>query len=158
MPRLYKTKSLTSENAALAYPLIQAALPTVSLEAWLAFIADLTQPADEGTGIIIVESKRGYIHGLFNYSVAMPLGHGKVLNVENFIALDTGDRAAAIKILIGVMEDIARQFGCGEIHTHLPDTWICAKSGMATVLDHLRDAGHEREIVKLSKTVAALAS
>lgn len=156
MPRNYKIKSLSPENAALAYPLIQAVLPAVSLEAWLAYTAKINQSTAEATGIIIVESSRGYIHGLFHYNEATTLGHGKVLNVDNFIALDTGDRAAAIKMLIGVMEDLAREFGCDAIHTNLPDAWICAKSGTATVLDHLRDAGHERNIVKLSKTLAVI--
>ncbi len=97
MSGTYTIKSLWSENAAQAYPLIQAALPSVSLE--------------------------------------------------------TGDRAAAIKMLIGVMEDIGRKFHCAAIHTTLPDAWIRAASNATTVLDHLRDAGHERETVKLSKTI-----
>lgn len=153
MHRTYTIKSLSSKNAAQAYPLIQAALPSVSLETWLAYAANINKPTAEATEIIIIESTRGYIHGLLHYNVITTLRHGKVLNVENFIALDIGDRAAAIKMLIGVMEDIGRKFHCAAIHTTLPDAWIRAASNATTVLDHLRDAGHERETVKLSKTI-----
>jgi hypothetical protein len=142
------------EDAALAFPLIQSAEPNVSLDAWLAYVATLNRTTMETTGIIIVQSKRGYIHGLLQYRVTTTLGHGKALDVQHLIALDAGDRAAAIKMLIGVMDDLARKFGCEAIYTSLPDAWIHAKSGMATVLDHLRDAGHERESVKLFKVVA----
>jgi hypothetical protein len=153
MPRNYKVRSLLLENAALAFPLIQSAVPNVSLDAWLAYVAAQNQARMETTGIIIVQSKRGYIHGLLQYRVATTLGHGKALHVEHLIALDTGDRAAAIKMLIGIMDDLARKFDCAAIYTSLPDAWVHAKSGMPTVLDHLRDAGHERESVKLFKGV-----
>ncbi len=158
MPRDYKIKPLSVENVALAYPLIQSAQPEIALDAWIAYARKINRckaaPPKE-SGIISAESKRGYIHGIFCYSVKPTLDHGTVLSVENFIAVDTGDRAAAIISLIAVMENLARELGCSAIHTHIPDHWISKASCGTAMLHHLRDAGHQPEFVEFCKTVGA---
>jgi hypothetical protein len=156
MPRDYNLKPLSAHNAALAYPLIQAALPNVSLDAWIAYAEKLNHPdpaLEKAAGIVTAESKRGYIHGIFSYSVRIVLNHDSVLTVENFIALDMGDRAAAIKSLISGMENLAQDLGCSAIHTHVPDHWVSAIAPSAGMLDYLRDAGHNLEFVKFCKTI-----
>jgi hypothetical protein len=115
MPRDYQIRPLLAENAARAYPLIQAACPEVSLDAWVDYAAKLNHPnpvLTQAAGIVAAESKRGYIHGLFSYSVRIVLNHNAVLAAENFIALDMGDQAAAIISLIDVMETLAQHLGC----------------------------------------------
>ncbi len=157
MPRDYHIRPLSPENAARAYPLIQAARPDVSLDAWIEYAERINHPDPELTkaaGIVAAESKRGYIHGLFSYSVRIVLNHNAVLTVENFIALDMGDRAAAIKTLIDVMERLARNLDCSAIHTHIPDDWVTSTPS-GGVLNHLRDAGHNVEFVKFCKTISA---
>lgn len=157
MPRDYHIKPLLAENAARAYPLIQAACPEVSLDAWINYAEKLNHPdpaQTQAAGIVAAESKRGYIHGLFSYSVRIVLNHNAVLTVENFIALDMGDRAAAIISLIDVMESLAQDLGCSAIHTHIPDGWITTISGDG-LLNHFRNAGHNPEFVKFCKTIDA---
>ena len=158
MPRDYKIKALSVENAALAYPLIQSARPDVTLDGWIAYAKQINCPKlapTKDTGIIVAESKRGYIHGVFCYSVRIVLDHNAVLTVENFVAVDAGDRAAAIKSLIAVMDKLAQDLSCSAIHTHIPDQWISTTSSNTTMLHHLRDAGHELDFVKFCKTVGA---
>lgn len=157
MPRDYQIKPLLAENAARAYPLIQAACPEVSLGAWIDYAEKLNHPdpaRTQAAGIVAAESKRGYIHGLFSYSVRIVLNHDAVLTVENFIALDMGDRAAAIISLIDVMETLAQDLGCSAIHTHIPDGWITTITGDG-LLSHFRNAGHNPEFVKFCKTIDA---
>jgi hypothetical protein len=158
MPRDYKIKMLSVENAALAYPLIQSAQPKIALDDWLVYARKINSrkvaPTNK-SGIISAESKRGYIHGIFCYSVQPTLDHGTVLAVENFIAVDTGDRAAAIKSLIAMMGNLARELGCSAIHTHIPNHWISKETRGTAMLHHLRDAGHQPEFVEFCKIVAA---
>lgn len=156
MPRNYQIRSLSGDSAARAYPLIQAAWPEVSLDAWIDYAERINQPHPPLTtaaGILAAESGRGYIHGLFSYSVRVVLNQESVLTVENFIALDMGDRAAAIKSLIVMMETLARDLRCSAIHTHIPDGWTTGYNGGNGLLGHLRDAGHSLEFVKLCKTI-----
>ncbi len=156
MLRDYRIKPLSGCSAAKAYPLIQAAWPNVSLDAWIDYAEKLSRadpPITPKAGIVTAESRRGYIHGLFSYSVRVVLNQSGVLTVENFIAMDAGDRAAAIKSLIGVMETMAHDFGCSAIHTHVPDGWTAEYSGGCGMLNHLKDAGHNVEFVKYCKTI-----
>ena len=156
MLRDYQITDLSGDSAARAYPLIQAAWPEISLDAWIDYAERINHPdpvLTKAAGIVAAESKRGYIHGLFSYSVRIVLNHGTVLSVENFIAMDMIDRAAAIKSLILVMETLARDLGCSAIHTHIPDGWSDDYSGGGAMMDHLRNAGHSLEFVKFCKTI-----
>ncbi len=158
MSKDYNIKPLKAQNAALAYPLIQTALPHVSLDAWIEYAEKIYDPNPvmaQEAGIVTAESKRGYIHGLFSYSVHNVLNHRSVLTVENFIALDMGDRSAAIKSLLNGMEHLALNLGCSAIHTHIPDHWVSELSASTAMLDYLRDAGHNLEFVKFCKTIGA---
>ena len=156
MPRTYHLRTLSQETAPLAYPLIQAAWPEVSLDAWIDYTKQVNRTRADATpsaGIVAAENGRGYIHGLFSYSVQPVLNHQSVLAVDNFIALDTGDRAAAIRSLIDGMENLARNLDCSAIHTQIPDEWATGYPAGGNLLAHLRDAGHNPQYVKLCKVV-----
>ena len=156
MPRSYRIKALKRENAAMAYPLIRSAMPTITLEDWLAYTdwhAQPTELREPSTGIMTLENSRGYIHGLFSFCTSYGLGAGPVLNVDHFIAIDTGDRAVAVTRLIDAMEDLAQHNGCTVIHTHLPESWAVLTPGRKNLLAQLVNAGHGRDTVKLSKSL-----
>ncbi len=158
MPQDYNLKPLAVNKAALAYPLIQAARPDVTLDAWVEYAEKINHPdpaLSKVAGIVTAQSNRGYIHGLFSYSVRIVLNQDSVLAVENFVALDMGDRAAAIKSLIGGMERLAVDLECSAIHTHIPDHWVSDLTKQTGMLDYLRDAGHSLEFVKFSKNIGA---
>ena len=154
MPACYFIKSLLQDNAAKAYPIIRTAYPHVSLDDWLTYFAWISQPAEKrqfSAGIVSVEDERGYIQGLFSYVTGFGLGRGTVLNVEHFVAMDSGDRAAAIGCLIEAMEDVAHNYGCVSIHTQIPEHWANVTTGKYGIPAHLSDAGHDRETVRFSK-------
>jgi hypothetical protein len=156
MVQEFDVKPLSKNTAAKAYPLIQTACPGVSLDAWIDFAAKLTQPHPPMTlaaGIVTAENERGYIHGLFSYTVRIVLNHNGVLTVENLIAVDMGDRAAAVKALIDGMEALARRFNCTAIHTHIPEGWIENRPQGFGVLNQLQNAGHNPQYIKLCKSI-----
>lgn len=154
MIRSYQIKPLSREKAAIAFPVIHAAYPNVTLDDWLAYFTWINQAVETRpflAGIVSIEDARGYILGLFSYVTGYGLGKGAVLRVEHFVALDTGDRAAAIRRLITAMEDVAQRHGCNTIQTEIPEFWTTMPAGKYGVLAHLSDAGHARETVRFSK-------
>lgn len=167
MPHQFRAQSIHASNAARAYPLIQIMRADVSLEGWLAFVAATNSECDPtpigatpereaapewpARGVLAIENARGYIHGLFSYHVAFAIDHVAVLEVSNFVAVDSVDRAGAVKALIASMEELAHSLGCTAIHTHVPSNWIQDEAPESGLGRHLRHAGHDLKSLNLCK-------
>src|SRR3954467_11493861 len=105
----YVAKPLTCRQIDQAFPVVQTIAPDLDVERWRDFAAAVLSGqelefGEESTermeaaalrprGIMTVQNARGYIHGLFSYTVEEHLRHGRVLAVENFIVLDLFDMA-----------------------------------------------------------------
>jgi hypothetical protein len=122
MSRLFIAQALRPEQAAQAYPLLQSAFPALTLSRWTEFVRSQTRtnpkPAERAKGIMAIQSDRGYIHGLFSYSVAPDLQHGRVLLVDNFVAVDLVESDAAVQALRQAMEEVAARLDCQAIRLH----------------------------------------
>jgi hypothetical protein len=155
MPRVFTAKSLTSDQAAQAFPLIQTIAPNLTLERWNEFVQRLIDPTGpvqaRRAGIVTLQSERGYIHGLFCYTVEVDLQHGHVLSVENFIALDLIEHEAAVRALFDTMEETAYDLGCHAIHVHLPEGLAAVPENRQWLLRILEGAGHAVETLRLCK-------
>ena len=135
--RQLEIRPLTAERIAQAFPLIQASLPQVTLEAWRDFAAALIdQGAPAATGIILVVGERDTIGGLCSYRVERDLVHGLLLNADYFLAFDLLDRRAVAHALAEGVEALARQRHCTAIHTNLtrPPDPAPAGGGLVDVL------------------------
>ncbi len=183
--RHLKTRPLDAARVAQAFPLIQAALPEVTLAAWRAFAAALMSsapapgdapgnapggapggaPGDprrdtpEG-GILAVTDGRDYIAGLCSYRVVPDLVHGRLLDASHFLAFDLLDRRPVAEALAEGIEDLARRHGCGAVHTLLPHRAgtpdPSAEAGADNGLAELLAArGHRVENLGLCKRLAA---
>ncbi len=118
--RYLEIRPLTAEGIAQAFPLIQASLPQVTLEAWHEFAAALVaQGASATTGIILVVGERDTIAGLCSYRVERDLVHGLLLNADHFLAFDLFDRRAVAHALAAGVEEVAREHHCAAVHTNL---------------------------------------
>lgn len=156
MPLKYHVRKLPPDGTVRAFPVIQAAWPDVSLDSWVAYVEKLCTPSRVATGssgIMAAENPRGYIHGLFCYIVHVALNHGSVLVVDNFVALDAGDRAAAVEALLAAMEALARDLRCTAIHTHIPHSWANRYGDGIGIMDHLQNSGHDPAFVKFCKAI-----
>jgi hypothetical protein len=154
MPRTFTAKTLTGDQSAQAFPVIQTIVPSITLEHWNDFVHLLTHDdACQGrqAGIMTVQSERGYIHGLFCYTVGVDIHHGPVLSIENFVALDLVERELAIKALVNAMEKIAHRLDCHAIHVHLPDELVLPPESRQWLLSIFEGAGHRVETVRLCK-------
>lgn len=151
----FTAKELTAEQVAQAFPLIQSAVPHLTLERWNGFV-DLVAKLASGAerrqaGIMTIQNNRGYIHGLFSYTVEASLHHGRVLSIDNFVAFDMVDRDKAIEAMFEAMDDIAYGLGCQAIHVRLPERVATPPNGRQGLLRKFEEANHRIETVGLCK-------
>jgi len=145
-----KVQTLGPEHIAQAYPLIQAALPEVSLDAWAGFARALIHQHERpDSGLLGVVSEQGYLTGLSSYRVARDLLHGRTLTADHFVAIDLFDRRAVVHVLADAIEALARERQCGAVHTTLQEKG--GMSGPASTMSTLAGRGHQVESVCLCK-------
>lgn len=158
MTRRLEIKSLQSkEEMEQAYPLIQSIAPDLSLESWLEFACDIGDMPPTGfgpCGIVAAQSGRGYIHGLYTYMVEPDLRHGRILNVDNFVAFDLANRWNVVRKLLAAMDEQADRYGCKAIHVRLPDRLTQDKAAKQTLLAKFHDHGHDVRSLGLCKDLA----
>ncbi len=163
MPQL-KIRPLSAERVTQAFPLIQTALPEVTLAAWRDYAAalmsgthargDARGDAREG-GILAVTDGRNYIAGLCSYRVVPDLVHGRLLDTGHFLAFDMLDRRPVAEALAAALEALARERGCSAVHTRLPHS-NTAPPGPGDGLSGLLAArGHRIESLGLCKRLVA---
>ncbi|MFQ6017175.1 MAG: hypothetical protein ACE5KF_03180 [Kiloniellaceae bacterium] len=152
MARQLRIRPLTPDRIAQAYPLVQAALPEVSLGDWRDFAAPLVSPkAQPDAGIITVISERDYIAGLCSYHIAHDLRHGPALIADHFLALDLFDQRAVVHALAEAIESLAKDRLCTAIHTNLPETGAKISDGWLIRL--LGNRGHRIESLRMCKVL-----
>jgi hypothetical protein len=146
--------ALTKDQITQAYPVVQAALPGITLEQWRAFAAapSTGRGLPNACGIITLQDRRGYIRGLFSYSVECDLTHGRVLFADNVVVLGLGNRNAGMSMLLQAMESVARRHGCAAIKTHLREG-VNGVADRRAIVGRFRDEGHSIEGLTLCKPV-----
>ncbi len=151
--RNLETRPLTPERVAQAFPLIQTALPSVTLEEWRDFALPLASPAGQATsGVVTVLSEQDFIVGLCCYRVEKNLHHGAVLMADPFLALDLLGLKAVACALADAIESLAREWHCTAIHTSLPATGV--KGAENWLVRNLRSRGHRVESLRMCKLLA----
>lgn len=114
MPGGYLVSTLALEQVLAAFPLVSVLDPGVTEEQWSDYATALVKSPDAGEneGIITVQSDQGYIHGLSVYKVKQDLRRGRLLEIENFAVVNLTGTGNAAKVLLGALEDLARERGC----------------------------------------------
>lgn len=114
MARAFTTSSLAAEDIDIAFPLIHAALPDVSLATWRDFARGfIGLPSPYPAGAIGLRNEAGYLCGILTYRVDRDLRHGTVLSVDIFAALDVTGEEAAMRALLLAAEAKAHELRCG---------------------------------------------
>lgn len=145
---------LPQDEVDRAYPLIQAALPGATIEAWRSFAAmRLGEDESSKTGILYVRNEQSYIVGLGAYMTVYDLQHGPILFADHLCAMDIVDQSSVARALLRAMERIAEQQGCYAIHTALPQSDVREAHGWITNIFHER--GHCIRGLQMCKLVAS---
>lgn len=149
--------SLSGNRIDQAFPLVQSAWPHVGLEQWRRFAQDRIAVPPHVSGIQSVVTEQDYIAGLSVYRVDKDLCHGPTLISDQFMALDLFNRAAIVDALADFLEGLAREQGCGAIHTYIQERakqWDGPKDCMVSIL---RARGHEIRSLQLCKALSETA-
>jgi hypothetical protein len=154
MSRALQVRSLGVGQVNQAFPLVQAVVPGVTLENWLAYTRALLGARNAGQGgVIAAHDGDGYIYGLFCHKIENDLRHGPTLAIEHMVVLDMVDRKGAIEALMVAIDKLARQRGCRFVHVALPQKVVALAETDGSFLGPLRLAGHEVDSVRLCKRV-----
>ncbi|MFV3076630.1 hypothetical protein [Niveispirillum fermenti] len=144
----FSVKPLDRRRVDQAWPLVQTGRAAHDRDAWRTYAGTLLALAD--SGLRTVEGDHGYIHGIYAFQALPSPKHGKVLQVDMFLALDLIEPEAAIDLLLNDMDSVAADLGCGAVHLHLPQREGIGASvsmALARALDH----GHYREDLRLCR-------
>jgi hypothetical protein len=162
--RQLTTRPLSAARVIQAFPLIQTALPGVTLAAWRDFAAALMSgrnargdawgDAREG-GILAVTDRCDYIAGLCCYRLVPDLVHGRLLDAGHFLTFDLLDRQPVAEALAAAVEALARERGCSAVHTRLPHRNDAPPDPGDGLSGLLAARGHRVESLGLCKRLVA---
>jgi hypothetical protein len=150
MPELFTPRHLGPNQIDQAYPIVQSIVPGLKVDDWRMFARRVHDLSADVAGIMTVQSK-GYIHGLFSYTVEPHLQHRRVLSVNNVVVVDLFDPGAVAEALLEAMEALALDLDCRAIHTMLPNGPHSPPNYRRWLLNQFRVQGHEVESLALCK-------
>lgn len=154
MPAPYTVKDLAADKIAQAYPVIRAGYPHVTLDEWSVFAKRRIRPTNEGPstrGILVVETARGYMQGLFCYYVMDDALGGRTFVGDTFVVLDVIGVEAPLAALLRAAERRAGDFGCDHVSLCLPSALAPLAPPESRVCSGLLDSGHVIESIGFRK-------
>ncbi len=124
----YTVTRLQRDQIAQAFPLLQSQAGGLSLETWQDYAARLTatENAISKCGIIVVESPRGYLRGMFSYFVGPHLSDGERVIIDSFVVVDTIDRPRVAMALVDAIPSLVNELNCAKVALCLEahDAWL----------------------------------
>ena len=114
----FTVRALEQDETRSVYPLIREAMPAIDLQAWTDFSRRLTGRRQGHAGIMAAwREGRSFPCGLFCYRVDKPLGQGKVLIAEYFVAVDLLDPKGVLDALVGELDTLGQRLGCNAVRS-----------------------------------------
>ncbi|UCH75260.1 MAG: hypothetical protein JSU82_05300 [Rhodospirillales bacterium] len=154
MLQRYVVKPLGAGKVMQAYPLVQTAVPHLTLEQWLDYAEQVCETAPHeasATGVMSAENGDGYIYGIYCHEVATDIQHGRILKVSNLIAANLYDASGIMDRMIDSMLKIARDKGCAAVHVDLPESPRKGPQPVEGLAGMLKGAGYRFESVALCR-------
>lgn len=106
-PQFYVDELKPSE-AGLAFPLVRAIAPEVTMETWLDYVRRRSMQG----GLLGLFGADGELSGLLSYRLGQRLRHGTVLALEDFVTFELSKAAPGRRALLAAAEELGRQLGC----------------------------------------------
>lgn len=121
MSHIVRIEPLEPDQVELAFPLARIMAAELTLERWRGFaraLADSRPPHRHG--IMGAWSSAGYLQGMFGYRVTPDLWLGRVLQIDNMIALGVGGGGRAATALVDAARTLAESEGCVAVRALVP--------------------------------------
>lgn len=132
------------------FPLVQARNPSLSWARWRAFAGRIARSKPGARNGILVARRVGQAMpcGAICYHLDQDLRFGRIITVEQFIAMDLLYPQRVRSALANALESRAVAMGCDVIRSILPD-------GDTEIVEELRKAGHSTDGRTLTKHCGA---
>lgn len=105
----------------IAYPLVRAIATDLTLEHWRGYASAMITPeGPQRRGIMGAWSSAGYLHGMFGYVIAPDLVLGRLLQIENFVAMDIRGSGRTANALVDAVRALAGSEGCVAVQALVP--------------------------------------
>jgi hypothetical protein len=146
--REFHVSPLPPADARIAYPLVRAWAPEVTLVAWLRFVKRALRPGDGSSGIYVATPEgHRFPSGLFCYCRRRDLALGDVICADHFVAVDILDPGPVVDAMVLELEKLGARLVCTAVRSvvHGPE---------AALRDCLESRGHRQEAVNFLKRLA----
>jgi len=156
MSKRYVVKPLGEGQVLQAYPLVQAAVPHLTLDQWMDYAEGFCggkRATTTDTGIMSAQNPEGYIYGIYCHEVETDIQHGRVLKIINLVTANLYDSAGIMDKMIDSMIDKARDNDCVAIQVYLPEEAGRSPQPVEGTVSMLRGAGYRLAWVALSKPI-----
>ena len=156
MSKRYVVKPLGEGQVLQAYPLVQSAVPHLTLEQWMGYAEELCsgeRPGETGVGVMSAQNPDGYIYGIYCHEVETDIKHGRILKVSNLVTANLYDSAGIMDRMIDSMIDMARDSGCVAVQVDLPQEIANGPQSVESPANMLRGAGYRLASVALCRPV-----
>ena len=154
MSQRYVVKPLGEGQVLQAYPLVQTAVPHLTLDQWLDYakaVCEGERHTGPRTGVMSAQNGEGYIYGIYCHEVTTDIQHGRILKVSNLIAANLYDGVGIMDRMIDSMLEMARKQGCAAVHVDLPETPRKGPQPVEGLAGMLKGAGYRFESVALCR-------
>jgi hypothetical protein len=131
------TELLAPEQARIVFPLMQQALPELTLPAWLTYVRSVETKRSPPPRGVIVARRIGHAHlsGAVCYTRTRNVQLGSVLTAEHIIALDLLRPRDVLAVLIDALASIADELGSSGAR-------VIVHSGWPGLAEDLQALGH----------------
>lgn len=156
MSKRYVVKPLGKGQVLQAYPLVQTAVPHLTLEQWMGYaegLCDGASQAEPATGVMSAQNPDGYIYGIYCHEVETDIARGRILKVSNLVTANLYDSAGIMDRMIDSMIDMARDSDCEAVQVDLPKEVAAGPQPVEGPASHLRGAGYRLASVALCRPV-----
>ena len=153
MGTLLNIVPLQGQRIAQIVPLVQTRKPEFTLEMLMCALQEHMERGTEDEGIVAFETDRGYVVGLFTYSVFRDVIDGSLLMINHFISMDVIGRYGTVDTMLNEIERLARRTGAVKVKISLVDEIEGFPRNVDSVTAKFRAAGLQFEGMSLSKPI-----
>ena len=156
MSKRYVVKPLGEGQVLQAYPLVQNAVPHLTMDQWMGYAGEFCgkQGTDKnGTGVMSAQNTDGYIYGIYCHEVETDIQHGRILKVSNLVTANLYDSAGIMDRMIDSMIDKARDSNCVAVQVDLPEEGGRGPQPVEGTVGMLCGAGYRLASVALCRPV-----
>lgn len=129
---LFVVEPLVSGRAAATLAFIRLVEPAITEDGWREFVRSYAR-AKPG-GLMIIQDRRGYVHGLFSWRPSCSISHGRALRVAD-VVLPRLPGKAALRAFLEAVKRLASECGCQAVMIELGERTRHARADLESLSD-----------------------